>query len=255
MREPPQPDRGSALFLDFDGTLVEIAPRPDAVTLPPELRALLLRLHDALGGALALVTGRPLADLDLHLDSVSLPAAGIHGLERRGLGGLVRPPGPDLSRASAIIEAACAAHPGLVPEFKGGALALHYRLAPGLQDVARDAIERAAAASDDMRVLHGKAVVELVPTSGGKGRAIEAFLLEEPFRDRRPWFVGDDITDEEGFGAVRARGGVAIKVGAGASQAPHRLVDPRAVRDWLERTLVSLESDGVEPASARGGTP
>jgi trehalose 6-phosphate phosphatase len=223
-----------ALFLDFDGTLVDIAPRPDGIVLDPMLRAALSRLSGRLLGALAIVSGRPIADIDRWLAPLVLPCAGVHGAERRGASSRsAAQPLPELEAVARELQAFAAARTGLAVERKSVSVALHYRLAPELEADCRDAVVQALQQAPGLRLLHGKRVLEVLPRTVGKGHAIEAFLQEPPFAGRRPMFVGDDITDEAGFELVQRRGGVAVKVGAGESRAACRIDSPGAVRRWL----------------------
>ena len=218
----------SALFVDFDGTLAEIAPRPDAVALPAGMVQLLATLHTRLGGALAVVSGRPIAQLDAFLAPLSLPAAGLHGAERRSANAVVtRLPEADLGQVVADLQALAALHAGLLVEPKPGAVALHYRLAPECEALARQAMQAALQRSPGMVLMHGKMVIEMKPAHASKGRAIEAFMAE-------PLFAGDDTTDESGFAVVQAAGGLGIKVGPGPTQALHRLDTPTQLHAWLQ---------------------
>jgi trehalose 6-phosphate phosphatase len=229
---PLRPDH--ALFLDFDGTLVEIAPSPDSIVLDPMLPAALSRLADRLGGALALVSGRPIADIDRWLAPLRLPSAGVHGAERRdGDGQLSAVAPPELAALADRLEALVREHPGLLLERKSASVALHYRQAPALEALCRAALAELLAPLPGLRLLQGKQVLEVLPPAVGKGQAIEAFLREPPFAGRRPLFVGDDVTDEDGFEAVQRHGGIAVKVGPGESGAACRLDSPAAVRQWL----------------------
>lgn len=235
MSHLPPPPWG--FFLDLDGTLVELAETPGGAVAPEGLAELLRRLHARNDGAVALVSGRPLADLDTLLGGLRLPGAGLHGLERRTAAGRVAPPPADLARVAPAWDALTARverHPGLLAERKGVAFAIHYRRAPALAGfahrLAREARERLGA---DYRIERGKRVVELRPVGADKGDAIRAFLAEPPFRDRTPVFIGDDRTDEAGFAAVNERDGISIKVGPGPSRARWRLADAAAVRGWL----------------------
>ncbi|MBL0421150.1 trehalose-phosphatase [Ramlibacter sp. AW1] len=226
----------SALFLDFDGTLVDIAPTPDAVVVPPGLIDALGELHERLGGALAVISGRPIEQIDAFLHPLRLPAAGVHGVERRRSDGgveVVDAAVPDRVRQAA--EELAARHAGLQLEIKRGSIALHYRGAPELEALCVAAMQAAVDASPGLILLRGKMVAEAKPADASKGRAIEAFLGEAPFRDRRPVFIGDDVTDEVGFSAVQRSGGLGIKVGEGASVARHRLPSAAAVREQLVR--------------------
>lgn len=241
MQAPPLPDRGSALFFDFDGTLTELAARPDAVTVAPELPARLHGLAQALSGAVALISGRPVSEIDSQMQPLRLPVAGVHGAERRGPDGYLRRIAtPDLAPARAVLEALVRRHPALWLEIKPGAMALHYRQAELLEDECLAAMDQAQHLVEGMTLLRGKKVVELKPRRAGKGQAVSAFLEERPFRHRRPWYFGDDVTDEAAFETVLACGGVAVKVGSGESLAPCRLADPAAVRQWLDQAAVAL---------------
>lgn len=235
----PAPDPAWAYFFDLDGTLVDFGTGPDDVSIDAELRALIARWYDATGGAVALISGRTIADLDRLFAEAHLPSAGQHGLERRDASGrLTRhdPPAGPLDQARALLAAAAARHPGLTLEDKGISLALHYRRAVGLAPYAHRLLKRVQARlGPDYRVLAGKRIVELKPAGRDKGAAIREFMQEEPFRGRRPVFLGDDTTDEYGFAVVNDLGGIALKVGPGRTIAPWRLRDVRAVRDWLAR--------------------
>jgi trehalose 6-phosphate phosphatase len=241
MLEPPQPDAGCALFFDFDGTLTEIAATPDAVVVDERLHGLLSTLSAALGGAVAVVTGRPVADMDRLLAPLRMPVAGVHGAERRGLDGhLRRIAVGDLRPAQALVEAFVHQRPGLLLETKPGSLALHYRQAPALEDACLAVLSEAMRRVDGMTLMRGKMIVELKPRRATKGHAVRAFLDERPFRLRQPWFFGDDVTDESAFEAVQACGGIAVKVGEGETLATHRLHDPAALHRWMERAADTL---------------
>ncbi len=232
-------DHGCALFLDFDGTLVDLAPEPDAVVVPPGLVDTLAGIRARLGGALAVVSGRAVAAIDTFLHPLDLPVAGVHGSERRdGEGRMTLAPTPRLDRVEQAAAALVNAHPGLALEAKRGALALHYRQAPQLETLCREAMQAAVAASPGLVLLEGKMVFEAKSAGASKGLAIEAFLRETPFVGRRPVFFGDDSTDEAGFAAAQQAGGIGVKVGAGATQAQHRIAGPdrlrRSLADWLQ---------------------
>ncbi|HWP17604.1 MAG TPA: trehalose-phosphatase [Burkholderiaceae bacterium] len=245
----------AALFLDFDGTLADLAPRPDAVHVPPSLIETLQCLQQALHGAVAVVSGRPLEQLDRLLHPLRLPLAGVHGVERRSADGYVqRLASPALDHVLEAAHALAARLPGLLVERKPGAVALHYRQAPELGPHCEAALRAAMHGLPGLTLLHGKMVLEVKPSHANKGHAIQAFLREPPFRGRQPLFAGDDVTDEDGFAAVQAAGGVAVKVGAGASCASARLADPASLRDWLARSAAALAPGRPgEPASA--GSP
>ncbi|MEJ6021552.1 trehalose-phosphatase [Ramlibacter sp. PS4R-6] len=224
-----------AVFLDFDGTLVDIAPQPEAVIVPPALSATLAQLHGWLGGALALISGRPIAQIDAFLKPLVLPAAGVHGAERRGADGR-------LSLLSThpleVVEAAAAAlvkgDPRLRLETKRGSVALHYRQAPEREAECIAAMQAAVEESPGLTLLRGKMVVEAKPGGASKGAAIEAFMAEAPFAGRTPVFVGDDITDEVGFATVQRLKGLGVKVGEGATVAWQRIESPQVFRQQLQ---------------------
>lgn len=233
-----------SFFLDVDGTLIEYAAHPDGVRVTAELLELLRRLHGVAGGAVALISGRSVADLDRLFAPLSLPAAGQHGTERRSAGGVTSRHGPAieiLGRAAADIVRLTASHSGLVFENKGMTLALHYRLAPALRAVAeREMRAIAARLGDAFELQTGKFVVEIKPSGKDKGGAIAEFAVEPPFAGRQPVFIGDDLTDEPGFEVVNRIGGHSIKVGPGITRARWRLFDASAVRRWLGEYLASF---------------
>jgi trehalose 6-phosphate phosphatase len=234
MQTPPRLTPDAALFLDFDGTLVALADTPEAIEVPPALVALLGDLHHLLGGALAVVSGRQIDSIDRYLAPLRLPAAGEHGVQRRdATGHMLEQRAPDLVDILETANELARVHEGLLVERKHAAIALHYRLAPQLEAVCRDAMTRAIDGQPQFELLHGKFVFEVKPAGVNKGVAIDAFLREAPFEGRIPVFAGDDTTDETGFAIVQPRGGVAIKVGSGPSLALHRLDSPRAVFEWL----------------------
>jgi len=231
--------REIALFLDVDGTLLHIAATPAAVTIGHATIELLQRAHAATEGALALITGRAVADVDRLFAPLALPVAGQHGLERRDAAGAVHRhahPAPELGAVRDELDRFAAAHPGVIVEDKGLTLALHYRLAPRAGPAAAALAERLAATSGGALALQrGKMVIELRPAGRDKGTAIAEFMAEDPFRDRTPVFLGDDLTDEYGFGVVNGRGGLSVKVGDGPTEAKLRLADVDAVREALAR--------------------
>ncbi|MCG3203286.1 MAG: Trehalose-6-phosphate phosphatase [Gammaproteobacteria bacterium] len=227
-----------AFFLDVDGTLLEIAEHPQAVRMPAGLVATLRALVEDAGAPVALVSGRAILDLDRLFAPLRLPIAGQHGAERRDAAGVVHRLPPRDGALAPIHEglaAFVARHPGLLLEHKGAALCVHYRRAPALSALVEGRLRQAAAAlGDAYAVQSGKMVFELRPAAADKGRAIAAFLEETPFRGRRPVFLGDDATDEHGFELVNARGGHAVKVGAGPTCAQWHLADAASVARWLE---------------------
>lgn len=236
--------RGLAMFLDFDGTLVEIAEKPDAVHLKDTTRATLTRLQKALGGALAIVTGREIEVVDAMLSPFRCPVAGVHGLTRRDAEGRIH--GKDVS--AQFLDAAeqqlggfAAQNPGLLVERKSHAIAIHYRANPGLEAACLVAMQEIAALDDQMHLVRGKMVIEARPLGGDKGTAVSDFLGEAPFAGRRPFFAGDDTTDEDAFRVVNHLGGVTLKIGNGESRATYRLNDTVAFLDWLEEAADTLE--------------
>lgn len=235
-QRPPTPADDWALFLDVDGCLLDFSDTPESVVVPPALPARLGALSRRLDGALALVSGRGLASLDMLFAPLRLPVAGLHGLERRH-GDLLIPPPETPSALSGIRDEArrlAAKYPNTVVEDKGPAIALHWRTEP-LAAADFEAFAMAALlALPGYRLQHGDHVVELRPAQADKGDAIAAFLEEAPFRGRLPVFAGDDLTDEHGFEIVNARGGISVLVGAREpSSARSHLDSPSAVRDWL----------------------
>jgi trehalose 6-phosphate phosphatase len=171
-----------------------------------------------------------------------LPVAGVHGVERRGADGVLHVAAtPDVSPVLARAQALAAVHPGLLVEQKRGAVALHYRLAPELEQLCLCEMTAAVQACPGVLLLHGKMVLEAKPAATDKGGAIAAFLREPPFAGRRPVFAGDDTTDEAGFAFVQQAGGQGVKVGSGPSAATLRLASPGALRTALLAASVSPE--------------
>ena len=237
------PFRGDyAFFLDLDGTLLDIAETPAAVYTEREELALIEKLRDAAGGAVALVSGRTLASIDEIFAPLRYAAAGQHGFERRDAQGNVHRdssfPVDELQQAVVPVREFADAHRGLVFEDKGHSVALHFRLAPQFREEAWAAARQAAAKLGPIvEVQGGKMVVELKPAGRDKGRAIEDFMREPPFAGRIPVFIGDDITDEHGFRIVNDLGGHSIKVGVGSTAARWRLPHAPGVRAWLKQWI------------------
>ena len=235
---PPRPldPARHALFLDFDGTLVELAARPEAICVEDGLRALLGRLGEGTDGRVALVSGRSVAQIDGFLHPARVAAvAGSHGGERRYADGRLELPGA----ADAFVVAGEAARrfaearPGLLVEEKSFGLTLHYRLAPEHEaEAARFA--RALAAEHGFELQPGKMMLDMRLGGEGKGGAVRALMNEPPMAGAVPLFVGDDLTDEDGFEAAAAAGGAGVLVGpARETAAVYRLPDVAAVHDWL----------------------
>jgi trehalose 6-phosphate phosphatase len=236
MFEPLPPlETNAALFFDFDGTLVEIAPRPDLVHVEPGLIDLLSSLGNRFDHALAVVTGRPLDVVDRFLAPLKLPVAAEHGSIRRDASGEVH---ADARGAEAVAAAEqqlaklVDANDGLILERKMVSVALHYRQRPELAEACSAAVEAVVAANPGLVVLPGKMVFELKPAGVDKGVAVRAFLEEAPFKGRVPVYMGDDVTDEHAFAAVNALGGISIKIDDGETQARYR-TDRPGLFAWL----------------------
>lgn len=229
-----------ALFLDLDGTLVDIAAHPEDVVASDVLRDLLRQVSRAMGGALALVTGRTIESADRVLDGAVENIAGVHGFEHRLGGALTRAEEDTTPLAAAAAEARALVQSGALRarvEDKAAGVALHYRHAPDAAwDVRRTADELAS--MHGLSVLEGKMVVEMTLGVRNKGDAVRAFLAVPPFAGRIPVAVGDDITDEDAFAVVRALGGFAVLVGEPrSSAASHRLANVEQVTAWLTEAL------------------
>lgn len=235
-----------AFFFDVDGTLAEIQPRPELVFIPPATLAALDRLQ-AVGVPVAVISGRRLADLDRLFEPLRLPAAGVHGAERRAADGRLRRLDLDLEALRRIgdeLVQACARHPGLHLENKGLAFALHFRLAPELEETARTLAEDFSRRHARLLTLQpGKCVFELKPRGASKGEVIREFMHEPPFSGRLPVFIGDDLTDEAGFQTVNALGGHSFKVGPGETIAQRRLDSVMAVEKWLGELVRPLKAE------------
>ncbi len=241
---PPSLQADTALYLDFDGTLAALAPHPDGVTVEAGLPELLERVRDRLSGAVAIVTGRSLQALDRLIGAPRFAGAGLHGLEWRLAEGKTHFSG-DPAGASRIVAALRERFGGddrLVIEDKGASVALHYRRAPKQAQACLTAL-RALARGPEFEILHGHYMVEARPRGAHKGAAVKALQHHAPFRARRPIFVGDDRTDEDGFRAALVHGGYGIKVGPEPSEARYRLASVSAVNAWLTRSVASLPSE------------
>ncbi len=228
--------RPVAAFLDFDGVLAAIAPTPSAVELAPAMRSALLHLRDALGGALAVVSGRSLGDID-RLIGTELAAAGDHGNERRRADGHVvwlNPiPAQQVTKLADGLRARTASDSRLIVEAKASAVALHYRLAPEQGPECEAIIADAVQGDPTWSLVRGKMVIEARASGVDKGAAVRAFMGEPPFRGRAPVVLGDDVTDEDAFAAAEGMGGVGVKVGEGSTLASLRIADQGAVLPLL----------------------
>jgi trehalose 6-phosphate phosphatase len=234
----PLPHNDWCLFLDVDGTLLELADSPGGVAVDAALPPLLARLRDAARGAVALVSGRTIENLDRLLDTRGMPVAGLHGCERRDARGVlhVAPVAREqLVELRAGLQRLVARHPGLLLEDKGAGVALHFLKARQLEHELRAEVSLLAAPLvPQFAILDGHAVIEVKPAAHTKGSAVDAYLEEAPFKGRVPIFIGDDTTDYDGFAAVRRHGGLAIAVGSRV-KSEWWLPGPAAVRSWLDQ--------------------
>ncbi len=229
----PSLSSGDALFLDFDGTLTELGPDPDAIHLEAATAETLGRLAALLDGALVLISGRDLRDLARRTPD-RLWRAGGHGLEvlAPGVEPPGAPPGPD-ARLLEPLRSVEAARPGVRLELKGPVAALHYRAAPAAGAACLAAAREAAGLVPGHVCQAGKMVVEVKPGSAHKGRALGAMMDRPGFAGRRPVMIGDDTTDEDAIRAAQDLGGLGVKIGDGESNARFRMSDPAALRAWL----------------------
>ncbi|WP_294644747.1 trehalose-phosphatase [uncultured Aureimonas sp.] len=242
---PPLDPARHALFLDFDGTLVELVDRPEDVHIPPHAVARLAAIQAGCDGAFALLSGRRIADLDHFLSPMRFVAAGVHGLERREdpEGEVVPLAGPaGLDAIRLVLSIGVTEEPRLRLEDKGTGLVIHYRGFPDLAPAARELVTRAVQDEPGFSVMEGDNIVEVHLAGMDKGKALAAFMTHEPFVGRVPIYIGDDTTDEFGFAAVKALNGISIKVGDGPSEADFRLACVDSVHRWL----------GVEPVAGEG---
>jgi len=229
-----------AILLDVDGTLIDIAPRPDLVHAPQSLLDTMRALMDLCAGAFALVSGRTLDDLDRIFSPHLFPAIGCHGAQFRAEPD--RPPEvagrvPDTIQRG-LVELA-AADPRILVENKGFSVTLHYRHAPdrerALIDGAKARLE--ALGGRDLRILGGKKMIEIAPAAVNKGTAVRTLMNRAPFAGRRPVFLGDDVTDEDVFRILPEIGGVGISVGRRMAGADFMFGTPGEVRAWLARIV------------------
>jgi trehalose 6-phosphate phosphatase len=234
-RDLPDIPPASAFFFDFDGTLAEIAPRPDLVSVEQEVRDVLQALALKYDGAVAIVTGRPLEAVDGFMAPIRLATAAEHGSIRRDSMGVVH---FDEGNAEAVAAAHAtlgpfvAAHPGLLLERKRSSIALHYRQRPELAKSCEEEVQEVVAKNPSLVILPGKMVFELKPKGVDKGEAVRSFLSEAPFKGRTPIFVGDDVTDEHAFEVVNALGGLSVKIDDGNTLA-HFRTDRKGLIAWL----------------------
>lgn len=226
-----------AYFLDVDGTLMEFSPTPDTARLERPTLELLARLRHVTDGALALVSGRTLADLERRFGALSIPCCGQHGLERRDSDGRLhvhKAPSASKEAIQLALTPILARYRGLMLEDKGLSLSLHYRHAPRQAAHVHGLMRRLVSeAGPGLQLQAGKFVVEVKPSGVDKGSAIREYLSEPPFLGRCPIYIGDDLSDEHAFQTVNRVGGISIKVGKGKTNAQHRLPNVAAVLTWL----------------------
>lgn len=232
------------LFIDADGTLLDIAPRPEHARASRFLLTILDELYFALEGALAVVSGRRIEDIDRLFSPLRLPASGIHGaqLRRSPHDPILEGDAPDIpARVVGAIAATAARHPGVFLENKGKALAVHWRAAPeregALWAELSQALEDVAAPA--LAILRGHCVFEIKSSSTTKGDAVSAFMHTAPFAGRAPVFIGDDVTDIAGMAVAKAFGGRAYSVGQMLEGADGAFASPSDVRAWLERLVAA----------------
>src|ERR1700679_3782110 len=242
---PPPPALDWCLFLDVDGTLVELTDTPSQTEADAEIKSLLREVAERLGGAVALVSGRVVATLDALFAPLKLPAAGLHGVERRKADGTIQGANfvdSQLDGARAAIKALVASHPGTLFEDKDRTVAVHFRMAPQSEQIVRESIvDLGKLLSNNYHIQAGKMLFEIKPRGFSKATAIQAFMKESPFNGRRPVFVGDDLTDQDGFAMVEAHGGISVGVGDSV-QAQFYLPDVAAVRMWLRQIAALHDS-------------
>jgi trehalose 6-phosphate phosphatase len=225
------------LFLDVDGTLIELTDSPLDTFADAELKTLLSHVAERLGGAVALVSGRSIRYLDALFAPLRLPAAGLHGVERRKASGAMHGASfvdTQLTEARKAVHALVEAHPGTSLEDKGRTIAVHFRMAPQMEEsVRRSLIDIAKPLGSNYHIQEGSMVLEIKPRGFTKATAIKAFMKEPPFSGRKPVFVGDDLTDQDGFRMVEDQGGISIAVGERV-HGQFRLENASAVRTWLQ---------------------
>jgi trehalose 6-phosphate phosphatase len=227
-----------AIFLDFDGCLVDLAPRPQDVVVPPALLPVLHRLWRRSKGAVAVVSGRPVAELRRFLPGLDMALCGSHGAERSVNGRRTERMSVDrdaLAEAARRAETDLMSQAGLLLERKPVGLGLHYRGAPRRANEVSALADRLLSGLPGFHAHHGKMVVELRPDGIGKGNAVEDLMKRDPFRHRSPVMFGDDATDEPAFEVANRLGGYSVKIGPGPSAARHRLGSPRELRRLLAR--------------------
>jgi trehalose 6-phosphate phosphatase len=245
MQTPPLPSLQWCLFLDVDGTLIELTDSPLDTFADPELKTLLSHVAERLGGALALISGRSIDYLDALFSPLRLPAAGLHGVERRKASGIMHGASfvdTQLTDARVAVNALVKAQPGTSVEDKGRTLAVHFRMAPQREAAVRQALtDIAKPLGSNYHIQEGSMVLEIKPRGFSKATAIKAFMKEPPFSGRMPVFVGDDLTDQDGFKMVEDQGGISIAVGDRV-HGQFRFETVSAVRAWLQEIAALHDS-------------
>lgn len=252
---PLSPTERYAFFFDVDGTLAAIQSRPDEVFIPASILASLHQLVQFNEGAVALVSGRPMSELDALISPLHLPLAGVHGAERRDASGHVERlslPDEVAESISSLLREAIDAMPNTQLEIKGMAFALHYRRAEHFQKEILALAELMTKRFPMLTLQPGKCVVEIKPKGISKGSAIHAFMQQAPFAGRTPVFLGDDLTDEAAFKVVNIMEGLSIKIGEGLTEAAYRLPDVGAVGQWLEQILLQLDQGVATSGGSQG---
>ncbi len=249
IKPPPAPSLDLCLFLDVDGTLIELTDTPSQTVADPGIKSLLRDLCVRLDGAVALVSGRQIETLDRLFDPLRLPSSGLHGIERRTAEGTLQGGtfiDSKLDHARAAIKLFVASHPGALLEDKRRTVAIHFRMAPQAAAAARElAAGIVEKLGQQYQIQPGDMMLEIKPRGFTKATAIRAFMQEPPFSGRRPVFIGDDLTDQDGFPAVESMGGISIGVGDRV-QGQYHLDTVSQVRDWL-RQIAHLR----DPRAAR----
>jgi trehalose 6-phosphate phosphatase len=241
----PAPALDFCLFLDVDGTLIELAATPFDTRVGDGLKHLLSAVCDRLGGAVALVSGRSIAYLDAMFSPLYMPAAGLHGVERRSASGVMHGASfndAQLAATRAALTTLAQTHPGVLLEDKGRTLAIHYRLAPQLEAEIADAVTHLATAlGSHYHVQPGSMMLEIKPRGFNKGNSVKEYMHEPPFSGRKPVYIGDDVTDLDGFRAAEDLGGISIAVGDRVQASCH-LSGPAAVHAWLQGIADLMDS-------------
>lgn len=253
----PAPNDRWALFLDVDGTLLPFADKPEDVGVPDALRVMLAELYAALDGALALVSGRSLGDLDRLFGTPPWAMAGLHGLQLRHADGQLRETRVSASRRSLALHAAetiARAHPGTLVENKDVAVAIHNRMAPEHFDAVQREVVAILPQLHGYEMQAGNLVVELKPEGMDKGKAVAELLAAPPFAGHLPVYLGDDLTDEFGFAATNLENGISVRVGSREpSLAQYTLPGTDAVHAWLSRVLNVIKQGAHPHAYPSGG--